>query len=654
MRARFALGPMSTGSMVRALVLASVGWGLGACDDGDAADGCTRDTDCKGARICVEGACTDPATDSESRQEGAVAPPDAAPDVSVSPPDVAWRADLGPDARIDGPPDATLDLGHAARDHALPEGDGPSVSTDAAADGPADARRPDARGPDGTPDGPDAVPRDAAPLDAATDSGAVDGAGDADPRSDAVPPGGPCDRACESIAECARGPLCPGIGPDEHDDVVFTCLMTCVRSPGLADIIAGLDGCEDRVGFFYNFNAEFAAQCDAGVASECDEWLDRSQLCDLEIDCCRGDLVCVTLPTGPRCLRLCDAHARPTGCGEHEVCSPDDRLAPADRPSPGVCIPGDGCRVGHEDEACGPPSTCLTAPPATFCAAAGEQDNGDACEASFDDDRRRCQSGLYCAHGTCRPGCDAGCGEGARCIDYGPRLDGLDFRFCFSGCDLFAQSGCAEAQACALFDEDHIGRAMAACIDAPNGQGTTGEPCDRGVDYWGTCNAGHLCATLSAPVPPRCLAFCDSATLDRCAGASRCVAGLLTELDIGLCVGDCDPMADRCGPGQYCRFTLIGRDAHGADVATGFCAQGGPTGDIGEACEPDNDPATDSCRSGQICATVEMGRQRQCTPLCYAGVGSPNPCSAGFACRTGVFVDSTGVLSDRVGFCALP
>ena len=328
-----------------------------------------------------------------------------------------------------------------------------------------------------------------------------------------------------------------------------------------------------------------------------------------------------------------------------------------DRPAPGFCFPGDECAPGNEARVCDGPSTCGVNPPVSFCAPAGDVREGGECTIEFDEAAAdgNCRSGLYCAYGTCQPSCNraADCG-GGDCIDFTDRLDGVDFRFCHDGCNVYAQAGCGGDDTCVLFDEDQDGNAISGCLpDLQSGRLTQNQDCvNDGETYWGTCHAGHLCTQLNRePEPRSCLGFCDREDQSLCTGESRCVFNVLNGLTLGLCLGDCTPIGDEsgCPGGGFCQFGWVGTDERGDDIAAGLCAEGAQALGTGEECVVDRDTGTHDCVNGHLCVVLQQGAPPTCVRLCDDDVACPD----GAECATGLFGgDAQGDgASESIGIC---
>ena len=402
--------------------------------------------------------------------------------------------------------------------------------------------------------------------------------------------------------------------------------------------------------------------------------LNRGDICDPDNHCCDTDLTCQAVsPTTALCVGLCDAFlpTRETGCVERELCIADENLAVPDAVEPGFCLPGDECEP--DDRVTCPVDSngsCAVAPPISFCLPAGRIGAGGACALTEDlDAAQLCESGLVCMYGRCKTLCDAdgNCPEGAECIDYGPRLDGLDYRFCHDeSCDYFDEAGCGEDQVCLAVDERVDETVVTRCLDigemqAP-GEKVHGETCTPNMQTdWADCRQNHMCARLGESDPTTCFGFCDAENQTLCGEHSSCVLGLIERRRIGVCLGNCAPLADEtgCPEGQVCNIGLfVGTSQDGEPQPIGFCGPGDQTRQPGESCTLDATTGAQTCVNGSLCLPTEnrADSPRLCVEICdtVEGGGFNAGCERGFTCQTGIFRTDpqfSAAVSDRFGLC---
>ncbi|MCA9546510.1 MAG: hypothetical protein KC613_19030 [Myxococcales bacterium] len=381
-----------------------------------------------------------------------------------------------------------------------------------------------------------------------------------------------------------------------------------------------------------------------GAPPVCGATLQLREACDPGNDCCDRGLICVDLGEEAQCLRTCDANAEVTRCGEREVCIPDDPEVPNGEPSPGFCVPGDDCVPGQEDLSCGEGATCARNDPASFCFPAGMAGEGQECTFSTMQPEAACQTGLVCELGICRRPCgdNDACGEGERCIDYTDSLDGVQWKFCFSGCNVYTQEGCAANEACIFAEEDQDGLMMGACVEATSGMLSHGEQCVADDQtYWGGaggCTAGHYCGDFLDTGTDQCWGFCDASDNSLCTGNSLCVTPFFVGLKVGVCFGECNGFTgEGCGEGEGCNpFTIANAD--GFDTWVGLCAEApAATVGTGEPCQSDDNTGASNCDPGHLCAVLQQGAPAECIKLCDIYEDSGNGCPPGFGCQTEIF-----------------
>lgn len=392
-----------------------------------------------------------------------------------------------------------------------------------------------------------------------------------------------------------------------------------------------------------------AAAVDLAVPpAECLEPGQLDDACDPGGNCCADGLVCADFGGGGRCVTQCDA--RRPDCGPRALCVPL-ALPEGDRPTPGACLQSARCEVDAAP-ICGPETTCTVLTNITLCTRAGEVAPGDACTV-FADEPALCAAGSTCLLGACRPGCADGCAGAARCVDFSAELDGAAFAFCFEGCDVFAQAGCADGMTCTVgavapTRGQAERQALGVCVDRPDGMGVQNQICApvAGVD-WGDCRGGHLCQRLTRDAPPRCLGRCDDVDRSLCVNGSLCVDDL-PGVSTGVCIGDCtvwpEPGDKRCAAGEICRFEHIGRRRDGTVAPGGLCRPGSGQHGTGEACALDPESGDHSCAQGHICAELEAGAPPVCLKLCERAADGQRGCGEGEGC-----VDAFG--DPQIGVC---
>ncbi|MFW6052242.1 MAG: RCC1 domain-containing protein [Myxococcota bacterium] len=177
-----------------------------------------------------------------------------------------------------------------------------------------------------------------------------------------------------------------------------------------------------------------------------------------------------------------------------------------------------------------------------------------------------------------------------------------------SGCDVLAQTGCFEGEACRLADSS----GGTQCSE----EGTV--PVSGVCDETAPCVAGAVCATGG-----RCLAYCDVTE-----GDSTCHQADFV-LEVGLSYPACDLFEQDCWPGWGC---YLGMDAT-------LCFPEG-TGTNGGFCDSNAD-----CAAGFLC--LVGGGDGTCRQLC--DTSTPDTCDSG-SCSA---LDTTGTpfAPDTLGAC---
>jgi hypothetical protein len=388
---------------------------------------------------------------------------------------------------------------------------------------------------------------------------------------------------------------------------------------------------------------------------DCSEPAQLDAPCLPHDDCCAEGLTCADFGGGGRCLPACDA--RQDECGAHALCVPL-ALPGGDQPTPGVCLSSARCTVEAE-ATCGPQSTCTVLNGITLCTRAGDAQTGEACTV-FNEEPILCAASNTCLLGMCRAGCGAEqpCPRTARCVDYSARLAGDAFAFCHAGCDVFAQTGCAEGTTCAVGDVapsigDPRRQVLGTCVERPAGAGAQNQRCQGvpGTD-WGNCRGGHLCRRVQADEPPICLGVCDDVNRSLCTAGSLCMPEGLG-LPMGVCLGDCviwpGPDDKRCAEGQVCDFAHVGLDQAGERVPGGFCRPGAQLHDVGEPCIVDVATGGHSCRQGHICTALEAGAPPECVALCDQRPDGTHGCPEDQGCVDAFGNGSIGVCLEGFG-----
>ncbi len=479
-------------------------------------------------------------------------------------------------------------------------------------------------------------PRDAGDGDGDAVRNRPDGGG---PGGDGGPVDDGCTALCERLTECVVGPDCPLLGPEAARLINQNCRSTCRDSTAFAEAVRDQADCAESVDWLVRGAEDFADAClGEGPPDACADGLQPDVVCDRRLDCCDRGLVCADLGEGSRCQIACDTNRDPNGCPPRAFCSPFEEV-PAGQPRPGVCFPGDDCVPGVEAMVCEGPSTCLAVPPASFCLRAGDAVQDSACTQRSDRTIDNCRPGLVCAYARCRPPCDdRGHCETGECIDYSERLDGLPFRFCHEGCDIYRQRGCEDQRVCEVVDSDGDRRAVGACRPGDPGDGRQGDRC-RSLEgrYWGNCHPGHLCGRLASDRGEQCIGLCDPSDSRLCTGHSLCVFGVL-DLDLGVCLGECDVFEGaQCGVGRTCLFIAVGSEQNGQQGPVGQCTAGGGQRQTGQTCTRIPESGGHDCAAGHVCSPGDDGALR-CRRIC----DPQHRCPAGKVCNP-VFGGGIGI-----------
>ena len=459
-------------------------------------------------------------------------------------------------------------------------------------------------------------------------------------------PGGFCNVSCEEEGACAEDTLCVAIGTDDDGDPRGVCVDACAdgslcregwvcRPAPDAGIALCLPDCR-LVG------CALAAYCD-GATGLCvpipDDGLAVDDPCSVTEDACGERLVCLPEDASgagtcrPVCL-VDDDFA----CGPREAClSVFAGRVPAYE-DVGVCLRGDDCDPLTPETACGPDSSCSAFPPATFCVPTGDAELGDTCG-----DDEWCVADLVCHLGICMLPCGAGggCADETPCVDYTEDLDGLPFRVCYLGCDVFAQTGCAGDDRCILGDVDADGRVRGLCVAGDDGDVAAGAACALDPDhYWGTCAGASMCSTFLGGAA-RCLALCDDEHVAVC-GDQMCADGIFLPPfeSLGLCLGGCQVLGAEsgCAAGEVCSMLdLVGWGQDGEQRPVGVCRASHGAGLHGAPCGFYGDGLEHDCANGHICLAPRPGDPTECTQVCDAEEASGACAAPDTTCVTGIF-----------------
>jgi hypothetical protein len=180
------------------------------------------------------------------------------------------------------------------------------------------------------------------------------------------------------------------------------------------------------------------------------------------------------------------------------------------------------------------------------------------------------------------------------------------------------------------------------------GDQTAGEPCTLGGPLAGSddCDANSVCfdvMELGGELIGTCHAFCSGPVdFPECPESSTCE--LVADGHLPICIPDCDPLAQDCGPEQGCYW----------DGTHFLCVPSSESLAAGESCEFSN-----ACAPGLICAAAESLPDCEgvgcCSPFCHLELGDTQ-CEAlpGTSCVSFFEEGMAPAAYENVGLCILP
>jgi hypothetical protein len=177
------------------------------------------------------------------------------------------------------------------------------------------------------------------------------------------------------------------------------------------------------------------------------------------------------------------------------------------------------------------------------------------------------------------------------------------------------------------------------------GSQSPGEPCISGglMEATDDCDGTSFCWDVNNEGVGICRAFCTGSADDpQCPPGSQC--SVSSEATILLCIPDCDPILQDCGPGLACYWT------NNNGFYCIFTMQDIP---VGQPCEFIND-----CEIGLGCLTAEILPACEgsacCSPFCALELGD-GPCDAAFPGTACVpFFEEPPPGYEHIGICILP
>lgn len=179
-------------------------------------------------------------------------------------------------------------------------------------------------------------------------------------------------------------------------------------------------------------------------------------------------------------------------------------------------------------------------------------------------------------------------------------------------CDVLAQD-CPCGQKCLAYDGEGVGyHSSIKCFDL-TGNGQLGDPCIANpiADGGDDCGPGLMCWYLQEDGSGECIALCTG----KLGGPFECPVGSNCYIEEGgvlsLCIPECDPLLQDCGPGQVCvlgngyRFSCA-PDWSGDTGGEGAPCEGSIDCGPGLICTPEFSYPSPSCGDSNGC----------CTPFC--------------------------------------
>ncbi|MEC9070883.1 MAG: hypothetical protein VX938_00830, partial [Myxococcota bacterium] len=331
------------------------------------------------------------------------------------------------------------------------------------------------------------------------------------------------------------------------------------------------------------------------------------------------------------------------------------------------CVPPE-CD-GYFGNTCGPDATCL--PTVTGKALCVPDGTGEETEGCFY--HNECAHDLLCVDNVCAgPNCspfsNAALCEGVKdeCTPMLVEGEPLDIGTCIIACDVFYPDQCPDASW--YYPLLNIPDEGASTIDGNcttvYGQGQDGDSCE---DDPNLCGVGLTCVKTEPEKPAVCETLCDPNAIPplnygNCPAGLGCAPLLLpnelgeivTPLDFGTCVEDCDPWGPientGCVDGAWCVPTEF-------NAEIGEC--NGLAGPLGKDEPCDGFAQETSCGAGHLCmgATIGSPLSGDCRLLCDPAAADGGPgdtCPGGDKCQELGFtgVDGAGFFVG-VGICLL-
>jgi hypothetical protein len=326
-------------------------------------------------------------------------------------------------------------------------------------------------------------------------------------------------------------------------------------------------------------------------------------ICDIE----QGDGDC---PSGSFCTELAE---------DFSVCVRSNCTSPIN-PDPDC---GD---VGPNGGDCAPVGN-----DALYCFAAGEVEEGEACQSAND-----CAPGLNCFDGACTPYClvgtDATCGGDRECLRVLSASD--EYGLCGDGCPGFETTDeCGPGMGCLP-----LGPEEGFCVET--GDLELGEVCETGQ-----CGALAVCSRVSANEPRTCVAMCDVSLGDfgdaDCQQDEVCLG--LNDA-VGGCFDQCAPFAQETG----CVERNLGNCLPVGNQERGVCIESGAV-PLGGQCDLVDGSVFGDCAPGLVCDAPGGALSGTCAPMCrtFSSVNDyESGCRGTQVCAT--FGAEWGVCSENV------